>query len=153
MTINAIGNDVTEEEPINVRVSREGYLYKNNGQLFMFMSGAFTEAEIALSVHMWDCEGFVSTKDSVVTAYNSEEYKVDIAVTPPLLVAREPMPVTLKGNVLSGVPAGGTVTIEGFPYPTDGTDIELHFGKPGTYIVKCEGFPYLATEVEVVYGD
>lgn len=150
---DAVGNQVLPEGETNPREAKEGFLYKHNGFLFMFMSGAFTDAEIALSVHTWDCEGFISTKGSKVTAYTADAYRMDMTVTPPVVISRNPMPVSLKGTVLSGVPAGGTVTIEGFPYPTDGTDIQLHFGKPGTYTVKCEGFPYLATEVEVVYGD
>lgn len=153
MNLDAIGNKTTVDEVVNVRESREGYLYKQNGHLFLFISGGFTEAEMALSVHMWGCEGFVSTKLTEVTAYNGEGYRVEMPTNPPKIVAREPMPVKLDGNVLSGVPAGGIVTIEDFPYPTDGTDITLQFGRPGTYVVKCEGFPYTPVEVEVVYGN
>lgn len=150
---DAIGNQVAPESESNPRESKEGFLYKENGYLFMFISGAFTEAEIALSVHTWDCEGFISSKGTEVSGYNSNEYRLDMNASPPVLIRRDPMPVKLVGNILSGVPAGGTATIEGFPYPTDGTDIELYFGKPGTYTVKCEAFPYLTAEVEVVYAN
>jgi len=47
----------------------------------------------------------------------------------------------LEGNVLKGVPAGASVTIEGQVYIADGDDIELEFAHPGTYLVKVDAFP------------
>lgn len=47
----------------------------------------------------------------------------------------------LEGNMLKGVPAGASVTIEGQVYEADGSDIELSFAHPGTYEIKVEAFP------------
>lgn len=56
---------------------------------------------------------------------------------------------TLNGHLLSGVPASATVTIEGQEYITDGTDIELGFSAPGTYLVTVTLWPYRDQEFTV----
>lgn len=135
----------------NQRLSREGFLYKENGFLFMFMSGAFTEAELAMSIHTWGCAGFLSSEGSPANAYNANEFYADVGQTPVALVPRKPIPMELKGYVLHGVPSGADITIEGQHYTADGTPIELSFSHSGTFKVQVVAFPYLDGSVEVTY--
>lgn len=55
----------------------------------------------------------------------------------------------VAGNVLSGVPAGATVEIEGATYIADGSNIELVFNFPGTYLVRVSLWPFHDEEVSI----
>ena len=55
----------------------------------------------------------------------------------------------LDGLTLKGVLAGSKVTIEGIDYTADGTDIDLEFSLPGSYMVVVELWPYKKQEFVV----
>lgn len=150
MFFDEIGNPITPAPAVvDDRIAYDGYMYNSAGLLFMYASGTYTPQDFQLSLDKWGAVGFQPLDGQGLTKDNSAEYWVDKGQ----LKQREPLPATLDGHVLKGVPDGGKVTIEGIEYATDGTDITLQFGRPGTYVVKCEGFPYTPVEVEVVYGN
>jgi len=62
------------------------------------------------------------------------------------LCDRPRMAVTVKGQVLTGLPQGAVLTIEGREYPVDGTPVELSFNLPGRYVLQATCFPYLDWE-------
>lgn len=63
-------------------------------------------------------------------------------------IPRPEMGVELVGNVLSGVPAGGTIEIEGVTYPCDGSDVTLNLASAGTYKLTIACWPYKDTVIE-----
>lgn len=67
-----------------------------------------------------------------------------------VLTPRPESTAVLEGSLLRGVPAGAQVLIEGQEYVADGTDIELAFEYPGTYLLEVEAFPQLAWSGEYV---
>jgi len=62
------------------------------------------------------------------------------------MVLRPTLAVSLGTQVLRGVPIGAAVTIEGQTYTADGTDIELEFSLPGSYLIRVSCWPYLDWE-------
>lgn len=153
MNIDAIGNPIQESPAANVIcevVNCCVVAYDSRGMCVGSLRCAVVDVDPSVRLMGW--AGYVEVDPESDHFKNPSAYRVELGVLPSL-VERDPMPVTLNGHVLKGVPDGGTVTIEGIQYPTDGTDITLQFGRPGTYVVKCEGFPYTPVEVEVVYGN
>lgn len=55
--------------------------------------------------------------------------------------ARPAGSAVLAGNVLTGVPAGALVVIEGVEYTADGSEIELEFTQPGAHTIKVSAWP------------
>lgn len=66
-----------------------------------------------------------------------------------VVVARPPLAAQLDGLLLTGVPAGASVVIEGETYAADGSDIELEFGLPGFYTIRVRHWPFMDWEVVV----
>lgn len=62
------------------------------------------------------------------------------------LVKRPVMSAVQVGTVISGVPKGAQVLIEGQRYTADGSPIELEFPLPGTYRIHVQCWPYLDWE-------
>lgn len=58
------------------------------------------------------------------------------------LVARPLMPITRRGNVLTSVPKGAQITIEGTDYITDDSVVEFEFSLPGSYPITVTHWPY-----------
>ena len=52
-------------------------------------------------------------------------------------------PVAIDGLILSAVPPGSTLYIDGSAYPIEGDTAELEFPLPGSYSVRVECFPFL----------
>lgn len=65
------------------------------------------------------------------------------------IAPRPDFPVSISGNILSGVPEATIVTIEGQAYTADGSDIEFEPTSPGTYEISLQRFPYRATTLDV----
>lgn len=61
--------------------------------------------------------------------------------------ARPAGSAVLAGNVLTGVPAGALVVIEGVEYTADGSVIELEFSQPGAHAIKVSAWPYQDQEL------
>lgn len=57
------------------------------------------------------------------------------------VLARPAGSALLAGNVLTGVPAGALVVIEGVEYVADGSAIELEFSQPGAHAIKVSAWP------------
>lgn len=62
---------------------------------------------------------------------------------------RPASPVTRTGLVLSNVPTGSTLFINGESYAAEGT-VDLEFPLPGRYSLRVERFPFLDWSDEVV---
>jgi len=56
--------------------------------------------------------------------------------------ARPAGSAVLARNVLTGVPAGALVVIEGVEYIADGSAIELEFSQLGAHAIKVSAWPY-----------
>lgn len=92
-------------------------------------------------------EGGFTTEDGVLSAtrcHPSTHYVADGEV-----VLRPPMLVQLDGTVLSGVPEGASVLIEGETYLADGSDIELEFDLPGIYTIRVRHWPCMDWEATI----
>lgn len=66
------------------------------------------------------------------------------------VVARPIFDIMVEGSVISGVPFGATVTIEGQDYEADGDDIEFEPSIPGTYAICVSLFPFQTKILEVI---
>lgn len=62
---------------------------------------------------------------------------------------RPALAIERSGSLLRGVPAGALITIEDEQYAADGSDIDLSFAFPGTYIVRIRAFPFQDMEFTV----
>ena len=60
---------------------------------------------------------------------------------------RPKMGAAILGDVLSGVPEGATITIEGSNYTADGSDVILEVSLPGVYEITVTKWPYLDEEL------
>lgn len=65
------------------------------------------------------------------------------------VVERPEFSITTNGAVISGVPEGTIVTIEGQQYTADGDDIVFEPSISGTYQIALSHFPYKETIIEV----
>ena len=66
---------------------------------------------------------------------------------------RQPLPYSLDGLVLSGLPQDTQVTIGEHSYTVTDGIAKLVFEYPGTYAVQLRCFPYIPADVEVIYED
>ena len=69
------------------------------------------------------------------------------------VVERQPIPYSLDGLVLSGLPQDTQITIGEHSYTVTDGIAELVFEYPGTYVVRLTCFPYIPNDVEVIYED
>lgn len=69
-----------------------------------------------------------------------------------VVTKRPENPTALNGLVLSDVPKGSTIYIDGSAYEVEpGGEIQLQFNQAGSYSVQIESFPYLDKEFIVDY--
>lgn len=69
-----------------------------------------------------------------------------------VVTKRPENPTTLNGLVLSDVPKGSTIYIDGSAYEVElGGEIQLQFNQAGSYSVQIESFPYLDKEFTIDY--
>lgn len=73
----------------------------------------------------------------------------DFYVLDEQLCERPAFALNVEGRVISGVPAGATVTVEGQDYTANGEPIEFEPSIPGAYTIGIRLFPYKTTQVEV----
>jgi hypothetical protein len=65
------------------------------------------------------------------------------------LCERPAFDLAVQGHVISGMPAGATLTIEGQDYEADGEPIEFEPSIPGSYTISIRLFPYKDTDIQV----
>jgi hypothetical protein len=63
------------------------------------------------------------------------------------VIKRSVLGAAINTGVLTGVPAGAVLEIEGVTYTADGTDISLVFDLPGKYLITINAPPYLPQEL------
>ena len=126
--------------------------YTNEG-LIAGILGVPSVEEITGTLAIMGWAGAVECDDEV-TANPGHYYIADVDDESLIRIElRQEMTLVLDGLILSGVPAGATVTIEGAEYLADGTDIELSATHSGTFLVGVSLFPWRDASVEVVIED
>lgn len=124
--------------------------------------GSFSGEEIDADTHMLnfpegsakiDVTG-VPTPPDLKKAYvdiTGEEPRVLPKIGLPLAVSKET--VTADGVdevVISGIPEGLEIQIDGIPYTITGGSLELSFSIPDTYLLTADQWPWLPWKKEIV---
>lgn len=63
-------------------------------------------------------------------------------------VAKPPLPIDVDGSVISGLPVGAIIDVDGEQFIVEDGIADLRFALPGRYTVNLSCFPYLPATVE-----
>lgn len=114
-------------------------LFNRDGSFNGVIFGAF-QYVIAPTIAEWNGFHFEGEYDDSYYFHDGEPTK------------RPQNPTTLNNLVLSDVPKGSTIHIDGEPYECEnGGKVTLQFNQAGVYVVQIESFPYLNKEFTIDY--
>lgn len=98
-------------------------------------------------------------KTDVEIPKDRRTFRIDITKDPMEIVMLEALPIEVSKTtvtadgvdeaVVSGVPEGLSVLIDGTSYTSDGAPLELSFSVPGTYLISVNQWPWMPWKQEI----
>ena len=117
--------------------------YSPDGRIFSTGAAANTDAAEAQAF-----EGYAVLLD-VEEEVHPNTHRVDLGVSPPVPVLKTPVPYSLSGTTLTGLPVATLAVFEGQMVTVVDTILALDIDLPGTYDLVLQHPLYLNTLVSV----
>lgn len=94
--------------------------------------------------------GDLFDEEAILENTHADPYMQYIDVNTLEVIDRPIMDINIEGNIITGIPEGAEVYIEGDTYVINGGTLELSFDVPGTHKITFMAFPYLDKEVTII---